>query len=69
MERTPVTSSNIISIGYAPASETLEVEFQSSIYQYFNVPSAIYNELMEANSHGKYLRQEIQNHYEYKQIS
>lgn len=43
MNRTSVTSSNIASIGYDPSSLTLEVEFtDGSIYQYFDVPEAVY---------------------------
>ena len=41
MDRTPVQSSNIRSVGYDPASRTLEVEFHSSgLYQYSSVPEA-----------------------------
>ena len=38
MQRDYVSSSNIVSVGYDPASETLEIEFQSgAVYQYYNV--------------------------------
>lgn len=40
MNRTPVKSSNIRSVGYDAASETLEVEFTSgSVYAYSGVPT------------------------------
>ena len=35
MDRTPVVSSNINSIGYDASSSVLEVEFRSGLYQYF----------------------------------
>lgn len=55
MNRQHVSSSNIASIGYETQSQTLEIEFHSGgIYQYFNVPSSIYNSLMNASSHGTY---------------
>ena len=39
MNRKPVRSSNISSIGYDSESKTLEIEFHSGgVYQYFNVP-------------------------------
>lgn len=56
MTRQPVSSSSIRSIGYEPTTQILEVEFTSGhVYQYFNVPNAIYAGLMVASSHGKYL--------------
>ena len=55
MNRTPVTSSNLASVGYDPQTGTLEIEFRNgSIYQYFNVPLEIFNGLMSAGSHGRY---------------
>ena len=55
MNRTPVTSSNLKSVGYDAASSTLEVEFlHGGIYQYSNVPESRYSGLMGASSHGEY---------------
>lgn len=60
MQREPVSSSNIASIGYDPDSETLEIEFlNTGIYQYYNVPSFMYERLMEADSAGKFFNAEI----------
>lgn len=56
MDRVPVSSSNIASIGYDQQSATLEVEFlNGSIYQYYDVPEHEHEGLMNADSHGKYL--------------
>ncbi|MFA7615500.1 MAG: KTSC domain-containing protein [Weeksellaceae bacterium] len=69
MERKSVTSSNIASIGYDEASSTLEIEFlNNSIYQYFDVPQHIYRDLMQADSHGKYLAQNIKGVYRYSKV-
>lgn len=69
MERIPVSSSNLHSVGYDSTSQTLEIEFNSgSIYQYFNVPSSIYQGLMNASSHGQYFSQYIRNIFRYRQI-
>jgi hypothetical protein len=60
MERIPVQSSNVASIGYDLDSSTLEVEFlKGSIYQYFGVPESIYAGLINAPSKGTYLDQFI----------
>ena len=69
MNRTPVTSSNVASVGYDPGTMTLEVEFKNgSVYQYFDVPEAVYQELKSAASVGTYLNQSIKNSYRYAQI-
>ena len=56
MERTPVDSSTVLSVGYEPTTATLEVEFKSGgTYQYYNVPEPIYQGFMASDSKGKYL--------------
>jgi len=60
MERTPVESRNLASVGFDPDSLTLEVEFQKGgIYQYFGVPEYVYQDLLRAGSKGTYFAQNI----------
>ncbi|MEP7291495.1 MAG: lysine--tRNA ligase [Chloroflexota bacterium] len=60
-------STVIRAIAYAPLSHTLEIEFQSgTIYQYFDVPENVYNELNSAVSHGQYFNANIKNSYAYR---
>lgn len=48
MDRYSVASSNISAVGYDEQFETLEVEFlNGSIYQYYNVPRNLYEQLMQ----------------------
>lgn len=69
MERVQVESSNIASIWYDAESMILEVEFNSwSIYQYFDVPESEHNWIMEADSHWKYLNENIKWVYKFKQV-
>jgi len=69
MERIQVDSSNIISIGYDLQTNTLEVEFNSAeIYQYFNVPEHLYQNLMSASSKGQFLNDFIKFSYRYQKI-
>lgn len=69
MERQSVTSSNIASIGYDANSQTLEVEFlNGDVYQYFDVPQHVHQELMNASSHGQYLAQNIKGIYSYSKV-
>lgn len=70
MERKYVVSSNIASIGYDAEQMILEVEFNyGSIYQYFDVPESVYEGLMAADSHGKYLDAYVKKAgYRYKKL-
>lgn len=62
----PVSSSNVASVGYDASSLTLEVEFNNgSVYQYFDVPEAVYQEMMRASSVGKFMHANIRNQYRY----
>ena len=63
MTRTAVTSSNLRSVGYDPASRTLEIEFKNGVYQYSDVPLEIYEALMAAASLGGYFIQNIKDAY------
>jgi hypothetical protein len=57
MQRVPVNSSSIASIGYAPEQQVLELEFRQSgeVYQYFNVPAEEHTAFLAADSKGTYL--------------
>ena len=69
VERTPVDSSNIASVGYCANDNVLEVEFHSGgLYEYYEVPLAIYEGLMAADSKGSYFYQEIRGSYRYARI-
>ena len=69
MDRYSVVSSNISAVGYDEQFETLEVEFlNGSIYQYYNVPRNLYEQLMQAGSKGRFLNTYIKNAYPYSRI-
>jgi hypothetical protein len=70
MERQPVTSRMLASMGYDEASATLEVEFmEGGVYQYFGVPSQVHAGLMAADSHGAYFDAHVKKAgYEYAKI-
>lgn len=64
MEREMVDSSTVLSIGYEPTSSTLEIEFKSGgVYQYYNVPEPIYQQLMTSDSKGKFMHAYIKPAY------
>lgn len=67
MERQPVSSSNLVSVGYDVNSETMEIEFKNgSIYRYSNVPLFEYERLMSADSHGIYFNANIRDRYSFE---
>ncbi len=66
MERAPVVSESVASVGFDEGSSTLEVEFSSgSVYQYFDVPQTVFEELVGADSIGTYLNRSIKGSYRY----
>jgi len=69
MERVSVQSSNLESVGYDEETKILEIEFKGgSVYRYYNVPKDIYDELLEAESKGKYFWRNIRNEFNYKKV-
>ncbi len=80
MERQPVESSNLASVGYDESQQLLEIEFGAnatrarpgtsdiSVYRYFSVPRSVYEGLLAADSKGKYLNLMVKGIYRYERI-
>lgn len=69
MQRFPVQSSNLQSVGYDESASILEIEFKdSAVYHYLAVPKQIFQGLMSARSKGSYLHQFIKDVFSYRQI-
>jgi len=69
MQRQPVTSSNLRSVGYDAQTSTLEVEFHhGAVYQYFEVPESRFTELLAAASKGSYFNDHIKDQYRYRKV-
>lgn len=76
MNRTPVESSQITSIGYDAATKKLEIEFRSfkpgfsgSVYEYDNVPPETHAALISAESIGKQFGATIKGQFEYRRVA
>lgn len=66
MDRQPVSSSSLTSVGYSSDDALLEIEFNDGrIYQYFDVPSLVYEALVGAESVGNYFASNIRGVYRY----
>lgn len=65
MDKDVVDSSMISSIGYDQSSGTVEIEFRSSgqVWQYYDVPEIIYNDVRTAGSLGKAFNAMIKTHF------
>lgn len=67
MNRRPVNSSNVSSVGWEEG--VLEVEFRGGkLYRYEDVPESEYRALLGADSPGKYLLTHIDGVYQHTRI-
>jgi len=56
IQRMPVVSSNVASIGYDETSMILEVEFKSgSVYRYFDIDESTWGDFLSAPSKGRFV--------------
>lgn len=61
-----VNSENLSRVRYDEKTATLEIEFNGGrVYQYFDVPQAIFEALLAAESHGKFFHEQIKGHFRY----
>jgi hypothetical protein len=71
MDRQPVESRLIRSVGYDLPASVLEVELlpePSRVYRYFDVPYSIFDELMSAESKGAYFNEHVRDMYAYEEV-
>lgn len=67
---TRVNSSNVESIGYDTPSQTLRIKFNyGGIYDYLNVPAAVYQLMLVAPSKGKFINEKLKGIYLFKRIN
>ena len=75
MQRQPVSSSNVASVGWAPIEEgedigTLEVEFHyGHVYQYAEVPQSVYRDAISASSVGRFMNQSVIGQYDETRVA
>jgi len=69
VRRVPVQSRAIASVGYDRATNVLELELaEGEVYRYFAVPRRVHQELLAADSIGRYFLREIRDHYGYQRV-
>ena len=69
MKRQSVESSNIRSVGYDEFLLVLEIEFKSgAVYRYYGVPAEVHDELINAESVGKYFNANVKSKYSFLKV-
>ena len=69
MDRVPVKSSNVTSVGYEPRTKTMAVEFKDgSVYHYHDVEPDTHQGLISAKSIGKYVHANVKGKYKHSKI-
>jgi hypothetical protein len=69
MKRQQVESSNLASVGYDETEKILEIQFHSGgVYQYEDVEKEVFDELMNANSKGRFFIGRIKGEYNYWRV-
>ena len=68
--RQPVASSDIASLGYDAATQTLEIEFHATgVYRYFSVPPEVFETIRTAPSPGKFFLQHIKGKFAWEKAA
>jgi len=64
-----VESSSLHAVGYAPETKSLRVTFRNgSTYRYFDVPYEVFQDLLHANSKGRYFNDSIRPAFRYERL-
>ena len=67
--RSPVASSAIEAVGYDEDDGVLEIEFHhGGVYEYFDVPKEVYQDLLTAGSRGRYFHENVRGKYDYRRL-
>lgn len=70
MKPVATESTTLISIAYDASRELLQLKFRDgTVYQYFHVPPAIHEALLQAPSQGRYFNRVIRDRFEFAAVS
>ena len=69
LDRKPVRSSDLSSVGYDARKQILEIEFRSGgIYRFLEVPKETFSGLMESGSKGRYFAAHIRDRFRHERL-
>ena len=64
-----LASSNMSRVRWDPGTSVMEIEFQNGrVYQYFDVPEAVFTGLRTAGSAGTYFNENIKGAFRYARV-
>ena len=70
MQRAPVRSRSLQSVGYDPEAEALEVEFRSGrVYVYSGVPAGVHEWLVRVADKGSFFNRMIRDRYPWRDVT
>jgi KTSC domain-containing protein len=70
MDRTPVKSAHIVSVGYDPGTRDLHIEFHNGdVYEYKGVAEYHHSQLLNAASAGKHFHRNVKTNYKGTKIN
>lgn len=70
MRITGVESTALATVGYDEGRQRLQLEFRGrGVYQYFGVPPAVHQSLLNATSKGSYFNHAIRGRFPFSRIS
>ena len=70
MRMFPVESTTLSAVAYDETRGLLQIEFCSgAVYQYFGVPAAVHQALLDAASKGGYFNQAIRGRFRYHRVA
>ena len=69
MNRVRLSSSMMASAGYDPAGRVLEIVFATGVvYHYFDVPLDVYQDLVDADSQGRFFHTRIRDTFVFQRV-
>lgn len=70
MHPLPVESTLLASVAYCPDRTLLDLEFRDgTLYRFFDVPAACFQQLMTSDSKGAYFNRNIRNHFRHQLLT
>ena len=70
MERVALDSTTVLSVGYDPALQLLEVEFRGGrVYEYYEVPAGVVQWLQRTPKKAAFIRRMIEPNYAYRALA
>jgi hypothetical protein len=69
MQTTALKSTSLAEVGYEREESLLRIQFQSgAIYEYFDVPANVYEDLLHASSAGRFFNENVNGEFDFQRL-